>query len=122
MLNRTLLTSALLLSTATASLANSPSPFIVGWNLVTATNCLFIPGNSAATPPVSDAFDIYVELVQPSPPVVPPPIPIEGMFTTTDPIAISIAVPFCKDGTKFYFWWDGTKATYFSMYQILNAS
>ena len=121
MLKPMLLTSALLLGTATASLATSP-PFTVGWNLAMPTNCLFIPGNPAATPPVSDEFEIFVELAEPGPPTSPPPVPIKGSFTTTDPIAISIAIPFCKDGTEFYFFWDGTKATYFSVYPFLNAS
>lgn len=104
-----------------AAYAQTPA-FVTGWNYVKATNCLFIPGTPATsgtsgTPATPDEMEIFVDVVEPTPaPGSPPPPATFGQFSTTDPVAIEVAVPFCKDGSAFYIYWDGTKALYFSLY------
>jgi hypothetical protein len=108
------------------SAAYAAEPFDNGWNKAVCTNGVFIPGNPgnpAATPPVPavpDVVDVYVELAPPEPIPAPPPVPVTGKFSTSDPIAIGLVEPFCISGGAFYFWWDGTKVVYFSIYPNLK--
>lgn len=98
--------------------AQTPA-FVTGWNYIKATNCLLIPGTPAAigTPATQDEMEIFVDIVQSAPaPGNPPPPATFGQFSVSDPVTIATVVPFCKDGSSFYIYWDGTKALYFSLY------
>ena len=133
------MTKTLALSAAAALLfcstaANAQPPFVFGWNYVTPTNCAFVPATPAipasvgppavpATPATPDELIIVVDVGPPlvsSTPAVPPPQRPTGQFSTDDPVAIGLAAPFCKDGTAFYVYWDGTKMAYFSVYPNLG--
>lgn len=90
-----------------------------GWNHVKPINCVFLPGTAAtATQPAQgDQVQIYVNIAaETNPANGPPPVPDVADFSTSDPIAITLAAPFCKDGSAFYVYWDGQKAAYFSIY------
>lgn len=90
-----------------------------GWNHVSPTNCVFVPGTAATPtqPAQGDQVVIYANIEQTvNPGSGPPPVPDQADFATSDPIAITLATPFCKDGSPFYVYWDGKQAVYFSIY------
>lgn len=118
-MKKLVLTSAFAIAVAFGGAAQAQQQGLqTGWNHVKPTNCLYEPGTPAAgtvaaTP--SSAY-IFVNIVVPTDPTQPPPVPETAEFVTTDPIAIGLAGPFCKDGSPFWVYWDGAKATYFSIY------
>jgi hypothetical protein len=93
-----------------------------GWNKVEATNCLFWPGTpaTATQPAAQDRVEIFVNIAQDTGPAGPPPVPDSADFFTSDPIAITLAAPFCSNGNPFYVFMQGDAPVYFSIFPHLS--